>query len=254
MPIISDFAVVLRRLDYSETSQILVLFTREHGKVRAIAKGVKRSTKTRFAPGVDLLDVGQAVVSVRSETHDALATLTEWKQGRPLGGLREKLVRLSAAMYVGEITAQLTEDFDPHPGVYDALVEALTALSQADVVHDAVVGFQRTLLIAAGSFPVFEACVACGKAGDLSHFSALQGGMLCGRCAARQHERRPVLPATLAALRGRGEGPMPEGAFALLNYHIAHLIGREPLLGQSLLSPQRRKSRGHGREGTKRKS
>ncbi|MCH7814056.1 MAG: recombination protein O N-terminal domain-containing protein, partial [Planctomycetes bacterium] len=49
MSFISERAVVLRRVDYSETSQVLVLLTRGHGKVRAIAKGIKRSTRKHFA-------------------------------------------------------------------------------------------------------------------------------------------------------------------------------------------------------------
>ncbi len=61
MALISDRAIVLRRLDYSETSQILALFTREYGQVRVIAKGIKRSTRSRFAVGIDLLEVGQVV-------------------------------------------------------------------------------------------------------------------------------------------------------------------------------------------------
>ena len=63
MPLIRDTAVVLGRLDYSETSQVIVLLTREHGKVRAIAKGIKRGTKQRFAAGIDLLEIGSVVLT-----------------------------------------------------------------------------------------------------------------------------------------------------------------------------------------------
>ena len=51
MSVFADQAVVLLRYDYSETSQIVALMTRDHGVVRAIAKGIKRGTKTRFATG-----------------------------------------------------------------------------------------------------------------------------------------------------------------------------------------------------------
>ena len=54
MTAIKDEAIVLRRLDYSETSQVLAFFTRDHGPRRLIAKGVKRSTKKKFATGIDL--------------------------------------------------------------------------------------------------------------------------------------------------------------------------------------------------------
>ncbi len=56
MATIRDHAVALRRYEYSETSQVIVFFTRDHGLVRAIAKGIKRSTKTRFAAAVDPCD------------------------------------------------------------------------------------------------------------------------------------------------------------------------------------------------------
>ena len=55
MPLVKDEAIVLRRLDSSESSQVLVFFTREHGPQRLIAKGIKRGTKQRFATGIDLL-------------------------------------------------------------------------------------------------------------------------------------------------------------------------------------------------------
>jgi DNA repair protein RecO len=90
MATISDDAVVLARLDYSETSQVIVLFTRSYGKVRAIAKGIKRHTKTRFAVGIDLLDIGHVVVSAHPDRSAALATVTEWNPAASLSGLREK--------------------------------------------------------------------------------------------------------------------------------------------------------------------
>ena len=59
MAIFTDNAVCLRKLDYSETSQVLTLFTAGHGLVRVIAKGQKRSTKTKVGVGVDLLEWGR---------------------------------------------------------------------------------------------------------------------------------------------------------------------------------------------------
>jgi DNA repair protein RecO (recombination protein O) len=97
MPLIRDEAVVLGRLDYSETSQVIVVLTRAHGKLRAIAKGIKRGTRARFAVGIDLLDVGTLVASGRSERDGGLATVTEWRQTRSLSGLRERLSRIEAA-------------------------------------------------------------------------------------------------------------------------------------------------------------
>jgi len=129
MALRSDLAVVLRRLDYSETSQILVLFSRKHGKIRLIAKGIKRSTKNRFAPAIDLLEVGQVVWSARLDRQQNLATLTEWKQLEAFCQLRENLDRLYAAEYAAEVTSEVTQDGDPHPALYEALVQFLKSRS-----------------------------------------------------------------------------------------------------------------------------
>ncbi len=60
MPLVSDRCICLRKLDYSETSQILMLMSRDYGIIRVIAKGAHRKTKagaSRFDGGIDLLDV-----------------------------------------------------------------------------------------------------------------------------------------------------------------------------------------------------
>jgi DNA repair protein RecO (recombination protein O) len=241
MATISDSAVVLRRLDYSETSQVIVFFTRQHGKVRAIGKGIKRGTKTRFAVGIDLLDLGQIVVSVRQERTEKLATLTEWKQTRSLFALREKLFRIQGAEYAAEITAQLTEDWDPHVELHDALVTVLDELSQADEALGPVVRYQRRLLEAIGSLPRFDACVLCGRTQDLTHFSSFEGGMVCRSCEPAQVEKLALSPAALKTLTGMDEPSSLAGPFSVLNYHLSHLMGREPLLGAKLVPRQRRR-------------
>src|SRR5512146_3135762 len=80
MSLVQDRCICLRKVEYSETSQILTLFGRAHGLVRVIAKGAHRTTKagaSKFGGGVDLLDVAHAVFTDRPERD--LSMLTEWK-------------------------------------------------------------------------------------------------------------------------------------------------------------------------------
>jgi DNA repair protein RecO (recombination protein O) len=232
MALTQDEAIALRRLDYSETSQVLVFLTREHGKVRAIAKGVKRGTRSRFAVGIDLLELGHVVVSARPGGRAELATVTEWKQTRSMTGLRQRLARLHAAEYAAEVTAALTEDWDPHPRVFAALVGLLDGLCQANQAFDRLVDFQRELLDEIGSLPDFAACLACGRVPDPDepvHFSSFEGGLLCRDCEPAHVEKRELLLGCLSVLRGQaGEPASQAAAFDILNYHIAHLIGRNP--------------------------
>jgi len=244
MPLEDDDAVVLGRLDYSESSQVLVFFTRRHGKVRAIAKGVKRSTKKRFAVGIDLLELGHLVFSTRTARQSALAILTEWKPGRPLGGLRTRLDRLYAAQYAAETTGALTEDWDPHERLYEVLVDVLSSLAAADEVSSHVARFQCALLHEIGSWPYLQACVSCGCAPQADQpvwFSSNEGGLLCRDCEGSHIEKRQISPELLAGL---GEEVAPKGAtpatVSLLDYHITHVMGRPPRVSEALtklLSP-----------------
>ena len=242
MPPIRDSAVVLKRLDYSETSQVIIFFTRAHGKVRAIGKGIKRGTKTRFAVGIDLLEVGELVISSRHERSATLANLTEWKQMRSLSGLREKLPRLYAAQYAAEVNGHLTEDWDPHPDLFDALLGALTHLADASEPLGSLVGYQLALLRSVGSLPRFDGCVFCGRPDDLTHFSSFEGGMVCRHCEPGQIEKREILPATLETLQHPDRASPMAGPFKVLNYHIAHLMGHEPALAPKLIPRVQRRT------------
>ncbi len=240
MSLIRDQAVVLGRLDYSETSQVIVLLTREHGKVRAIAKGIKRSTKQRFAAAIDLLEIGSVVLSARQDRPVALANVTEWKQTRSLSGLRETLSRIHASQYAAEVTTALTEDWDPHEALYDAFLNALATLADTDDPLVATTRYQRRLLEEIGSWPRFDACMSCGRVEELTHFSSLEGGMICRHCEPVQVEKREVGPLTRARLANRAEASDPVPVFDLLDYHLSHLMGRAPKLSESLLpKPQR---------------
>lgn len=254
MALFQDDAVVLTRLDYSETSQVLVLFTRRHGKVRAIAKGIKRGTRNRFAVGIDLLETGTVVFNARSDRAESLATLTEWKQVRVNTGLREQLQRLYAAQYAAEITAHLTEDWDPHEAVYEAITQTFDALSRPCEPIGILVELQWRLLDAIGLWPRFDACMLCGRVADLTHFSSFEGGMICRHCEPGQVEKWELSPRVPVLLKAVSAGPVAalgsadhstsdrsadrstvQAAFSVLDYHIAHQMGRQPVLSRLLV-------------------
>src|SRR5438552_19214246 len=119
MALLKDDAIVLRRLDYSETSQILLIFCRELGAQRLIAKGIKRGTKTRVAVGVDLLEFGTIVLSRRSTADAQLGTITESPQHATFPHLRRDLLRPYSAQYAAEPTAPPTNSADPHPTLFN---------------------------------------------------------------------------------------------------------------------------------------
>lgn len=238
MASVKDEAIVLRRLDYSESSQILLFLTREHGPQRLIAKGIKRGTKTRFAVGIDLLERGWCVFLPSGRGEQSLGTLTEWRQIDLHLGLRGQLQRLYAAQYAAEVTAVMTEDADPHPELFDGLVALLGALCGHDSPLVPLAVYQIVLLQATGFWPDLTRCMMCGKIappGRAAYFSAREGGLICRDCEPRVVEKRKVGSATLAALRdGSVTDAIAADVFDLLDYHIAHAIGRPVTLAAFL--------------------
>src|SRR4051794_14160600 len=130
MPLASDRCICLRKVEYSETSQILTLLSREHGLFRAIAKGAHRRTKagaSKFGGGLDLLEIGDAVF-----THDPardLATLTEWGLREGHLELRRDLRGLYLGLYAAELVSRLIEEHDAHPEIFDRLAATLAELA-----------------------------------------------------------------------------------------------------------------------------
>src|SRR5215218_11250424 len=120
-------AIVVRGTDWSETSRIATLFTREFGKVRALAKGGRR-LKSNFDVAFDLLTVCQ-VMFIR-KAHGGLDLLTEARLEEQFPALRQNLPALYAGYYVAELLADGTQDYDPHPPLFDAALGTLRGLGE----------------------------------------------------------------------------------------------------------------------------
>lgn len=249
MPHFDDLAITLRRHDYSETSQVLVLFGRTTGKIRLIAKGVKRGTRKRYATGIDLLEMGHLVFAERQERQADLATLVEWRQTTIFPGLRADLPRLYGGQYLAETTARLTEERDPHQALFDGLAATLRALETTPHTLPQVVGYQVCLLTEIGLFPDLSRCAACARPWKREpdwYFTSHQGGLLCRNCESVAVEKRRAghgaveLLAALAAgsTTRKAEPSNWRGGFDLLDYHLTHLMGRPAATSEYIL-PQR---------------
>ncbi len=259
MPSEKAQALVLRTTDWSETSRIAALWTREFGKVRALAKGGRR-LKSNFENALDLLTYCGIVFLRKSP--GSLDLLTEAQVVRRFPRLRTDLAALYAAYYVAELLEDMTEEHDPHPLLFDAALETLDYLGSpppnptlphkgeggggGPAVGPAVVRFELVLLRELGYSPALETCAACGTAVDERRpaFSCAAGGLVCPHCVAGCRDRRPLSPAALEMLRAL-RGPedargRPWDADArrevrqLLGHYVAHLLGRRPRLAPYL--------------------
>jgi DNA repair protein RecO (recombination protein O) len=117
-----DTAICIRATDFSETSQILTLFTRRSGKISVIAKGSKRP-KSAFDGPVEVFSHGKIVFSDSSK--EKLATLTEFEQQPGFANLAGNLFALNCCLFAAELVNNLTDDYDPHPELFDSFLQFL---------------------------------------------------------------------------------------------------------------------------------
>jgi DNA repair protein RecO (recombination protein O) len=182
----------LGKTEYSETSQVLTLFSRDHGIVRVLAKGAHRRTKAgagRFDGGIDLLDLGDGVFT--EDPRADLATLTEWKLANGHLELRRSLRGLRLALYAAELVSLLIEIRDPHPDLFDGLVRTIPELA-TDRREEALLAWEMDLLKQSGYLPELFACVSCRAKpaeGKLFFFSPSRGGLICPKCEASFPDR-----------------------------------------------------------------
>src|SRR5947207_2399789 len=124
-------ALVIRGTDFSETSRIVTLWTKEFGKIRALAKGGRR-LKSNFDVALDLLTRCGIVFIRKSST--SLDLLTEARVEERFLHLRHDLPALYGAYYVAEMLGDWAQDYDPHPLLFDEAVGTLRNLGQAGVL------------------------------------------------------------------------------------------------------------------------
>ncbi len=185
MPLSADRCICLRKVEYSETSQILTLFGRACGLMRVIAKGAHRSTKagaSKFGGGIDLLDVGEAVFTLDLEKQ--LGTLTEWKLQEGHLSLRKSLRAIYLGQYAAELVSFLIEEHDPHPELFDRFEQSLAELATPRL-EEAFLAFQLDLLRETGYLPELPACVSCHATltdREPAWFSPGRGGVVCRNC------------------------------------------------------------------------
>lgn len=206
-------AIVLRHSDWGEADRLLTLYTREEGKLRAIAKGVRRlrsrkaghlepftRVKLMLAHGRDLWIVTQA------ETVSAYLAL------------REDLERIAQASYVVELLDRFTYEEGGNRALFDLLAVTLQRLDEGQPAFTVLRYYELRLLDLLGFRPQLFTCVACGETiqPQDQFFSPLLGGVLCPRCGVQDTSARPVSLNALRFLRHFQRSTYAEAARAVI--------------------------------------
>lgn len=174
-------AISLKRMDYGEADRILTVFTPGYGKLRLLAKGVRKPT-SRMAGHLEPFTHIHIMVARGRD----LSVATQASTIEPFRQLREDLVKSSYAYHLAELVDAFLQDHDEHAAVFDLLRSALAALSAGGLPAELVVRhFEVQLLGEVGFRPQLTACLACQEAIEPqpNAYSVFLGGVVCPRCA-----------------------------------------------------------------------
>lgn len=191
-------AVVLNRTPYGEADLIVSFFTREHGKVRGLAKHGRKSRK-RF--GNVLSSPALVELAFTHSTNRDLVRLEEGDLLRSFDGLAQDVHRLALAGQMLELVDAFCALHDPTPTAMDLLLWGLNRLDQGIRPSETQFVFRLRMLGLAGFGPNMEACPVCGRTPDLAGPVDLkpdQGGLVCRACRPGGF---PVSPGSLKLMR-----------------------------------------------------
>ena len=254
-----DAAICIRAVDFSETSQVVTFFARAAGKISAIAKGSKRP-KSAFDGPIEVLSYGKIVFA--DSNKEKLATLTEFQQQPGLTNLPRDLFALNCGLFAAELVNHLTNDYDPHPELFDGFLQFLQAINEQRGVGDGrrdmlglLIVFQLALLREVGLMPVFDSCVNCktrwhGHLGRVStgwkpvphefYFSSSANGLICRDCEVSFPDKIKLTRNAAACLANfqqiaKSQEKTLNEIEKVLVHHFTEILGRHPKMAKHIL-------------------
>jgi DNA repair protein RecO (recombination protein O) len=242
-------AVVIGRRAFGESDRLVDFYTRDHGKVRGIARAARRP-RSRFGSALEPFTLGEMVFfdSGRSD----LVQVDHFDIVRPFVGVREDLERLGRAAWSVEVVARLCADRDPNPALFALLVRALTAMEASRRPTRVAVCFGLRAVDLLGHRPRIDRCVACGRPHPFpdAALDMTAGGLVCSTCRAGP-DAIPLsggLVGTLKRLRALSWEEslrlklvveLDAELAAVLEGVLARLMGRYPLSSRFLTQTRR---------------
>ncbi len=208
--------MVLRTYKLGESDRIIVFLTEEHGKVRAVAKGVRR-TASKFGARLEPLS---HVTLLLWQGRGDLDIVNQVEVIDHFRAVREDLSSMAKGLSLLEVCDQIAQEGHPDPALYAMLVGALRTLADPER-NPALLpaAFFLKALTMEGAGPILDSCASCGEADgtvELVAFDLVEGGLLCRGC----RRGRSISPAAIELLRrilGGGMSgvlvsPLPIGA------------------------------------------
>ena len=206
---------MLRRVDYGDWDVIVTFLSLRMGKIAAIAKSAKKSTK-RFGGLLELFSALDIVVGMGSRK--GLPVLQEASIIHPFSNIRSDIHKTAYASYWAEVVYDWMEEGERAKDVYDLLSYVLIALNNGDVPKEALsILFQMRFLIISGFTPNLEYCMVCRRNVDdidskRLEFDLSKGGLICDRCVSGNPRSIRLQKGTIKQLQWIKQGDIQQAS------------------------------------------
>ncbi len=173
-------SLILRSYDYAEADRLLVLFTKETGKRRAVAKGVRKS-KSKLAGCLNLLTL--ADVQFYGREHQALVRIIQAQVTTAYPRLKKNLEALAQASRITELVDSVTQDHQPLPELFQLVTQSLALLEAGVPSRQLAIWFELCFWQQLGFGLNLDACYQCKAEDEKMSFDLEAGGLVCHNCS-----------------------------------------------------------------------
>lgn len=188
--------IIVRTTDYGESHKITAIYSREAGKISAMARGAKK-TNSRLASVSQLFTYGYFLI----QTGRGLGTLQQGEIVSSFRGLKEDIFKTAYASYIVEMVDRSTQDHEPNPYLFELLYQSLHYISEdydAEIITNI---FEMKMLQVLGLYPEMKRCSLCGATEGTFGFSIKENGLICHRCIHKDPHYLPLSQNTVKLLR-----------------------------------------------------
>jgi len=169
--------IVIRRTDYGESNKIITLYTREWGKIGAMARGANKPN-SRLSAVTQLFYYGYFLVQASS----GLGGLQQGETVNSMRRVREDIFATAYASYIVELLDKSIEDKKPNPYLFELLYQTLNYINEGYDAEVLKFIFEMKMLQVNGLAPTLNQCAVCGQTEGEFSFSLREGGFICHRC------------------------------------------------------------------------
>lgn len=192
--LIKTEGIVIKAINYGEGDKILTLYTRTHGKIAVMAKGV-RKTKSRLNAVAQIFTYGEFVLYLGRQ----MGTLNQGDINFHFSDINLDIEKTAYAAYIVELVDKMTDSNESNPFLFQQLLSALEHINAGKDLEIVARIFEMKIFLEGGYRPKLHSCTLCGAQENLTSFSIRHGGLICNR---HENERAIMLQnGTIKLLR-----------------------------------------------------